>query len=324
MNKKVWKIVAALFVILLASVYYYSEVNKNWEALSSYTYQVRFGYLCLALCLFVLAYLLDVYIWRLCLDSNERGRKVSHLEIVSVMGISDLLRYIPGRIWGVSSQYFLLKKYRISKSEIIYINLICMIGSISVSAYLGLAYCFFYTNFISSSGALIGLVAILFINSAYIFWNSLFINKVIVFLNSFFKFNLQSFSYSRRNILKVQIIYVLSALLAAVSGYCLLRGVALPVSSGDMLVLLSSINISWLVSHFAVIAPRGLGVREGTMLLMLNTVVAAETALLFPVLFRVMISVVDLLFVVFALCLGVSGGAFTGSQTEPGSLHGSD
>ena len=216
----------------------------------------------------------------------------------------------------MAAQYYMLKSYCISKSEVVYINLICMIGSVFVSLYLVLVYFAFYSDFISANVAIVLLLVLFSINAAYIFWNSVFMNWIITFLNSFATFKLRPFFYSRGIMLNMQLLYVLGALLAGLSGYCLLKGVGLPSSSGDTLILLVSINVSWLISHFVVVAPRGLGVREGTMLWMLNKVVSVETALLLPILFRALISLVDLLFVVIALCVGWRNGAFRGGQVE--------
>lgn len=315
-NNKSWRIYAGSFLIAGSFLYYYLQAQKNWEGLRAYTLQVRLGYLCFSFGLFMFVYLLDVYIWQVCLNRNRKESKISEAEIVAMLGVSDMLRYVPGKILGILSQWHMLKKHSISKSEVLYVNLIYFIGSITVSLYLCVIYFLMNTDAVRPV-LVIGIAMVLLIaNVIYIIYNNVIINNIIVIFNEFAKTRLRPYSCSRWIILNIQAVCIFSALLSGISGYYLLRGVAIPVSPRDILILLISINISWLVSHFAVIAPRGLGVREGAMLMILKRVVSVETALIFPLLFRALVTIADLTFVSVAIIIGLRKGVLTPGHAD--------
>lgn len=309
MKGKVIKTVFAVGVIGLAAAYYGAELSRNRELLSHCTLTIDGGQLVLALFFFFAAYFHDIFIWKIFLNKNPGTSNLGIINIVSIMSVSDMLRYLPGRIWGVASQVYLLRNQAITKSEIIYINIICMLGTVSVSAYLLLAYLSWYSGWISSSMTFVVFAGIVALNLLYVLYSSSLLNKLIELVNKFSRLELLPFNCPRSLVFAIQLICLSSAAFAGISGFYLVRGVGLPVDPKDTFALLSTINISWVASSLAFVAPRGLGIREATMLALLHGVVATEIALIFPILFRVMISIVDLLFLLPAVFLYVRHGS---------------
>jgi uncharacterized membrane protein YbhN (UPF0104 family) len=83
-----------------------------------------------------------------------------------------------------------------------------------------------------------------------------------------------------------------------------------------MFAILASMSISWFIGSLAIISPGGLGIREGTMLLMLNNIVNIQTALIFPILSRVMYLVAEALLGLAALALGIKYKIFSSRKTN--------
>jgi uncharacterized membrane protein YbhN (UPF0104 family) len=72
--------------------------------------------------------------------------------------------------------------------------------------------------------------------------------------------------------------------------------------------------LSWLIGYFAFISPGGLGVREGVMLLMLSGIVDVRTALIFPILSRLMYLISEALLGLTAFSFGVKYGVFASKK----------
>jgi uncharacterized membrane protein YbhN (UPF0104 family) len=73
-------------------------------------------------------------------------------------------------------------------------------------------------------------------------------------------------------------------------------------------------SLSWLAGYFAVISPGGLGIREGLMLLMLRNIVNTQTALIFPLLSRLMYLAAEALLGLSALSLGIKYNVFSSKK----------
>jgi uncharacterized membrane protein YbhN (UPF0104 family) len=77
-------------------------------------------------------------------------------------------------------------------------------------------------------------------------------------------------------------------------------------------------SLSWVAGYLAVITPGGLGVREGTMLVMLLNVVDTRTALIFPIVSRFMYLISEALLGLTALFIGMKYKVFSSKQRPSG------
>ena len=298
-------------IILLIGYFYSLEIKKNWASLQNFKLIINTGYLIASLSFYLLAYLLETYIWQVCMNKHLGRHELNFPQSIAVVNSSGLLKYVPGRIWTYTAQLLWLKKYGISKSIVLYVNLICILGAVIVSLYLGLFYLALYTNLMNRTTFVLAAVLLIFLNSAYIIWNSSFMNKLIVLAGKLLKKEIQPLNESRSLILYIQFIYLCGALLTGFGGYLLAKGIGLPVPATGIFALLASMCLSWVVGYFAVISPGGLGIREGMMLLMLNNVVSVQTALIFPLVSRVMYLIAEALLGLTALLLGMKYSVFS-------------
>jgi uncharacterized membrane protein YbhN (UPF0104 family) len=98
------------------------------------------------------------------------------------------------------------------------------------------------------------------------------------------------------------------------SGYFLAEGLGLHIQAAELFAVLASMSLSWVVGYLALITPGGLGVREGTMLVMLNNVMNMQTALLFPILSRLLYLTAEALLGGAALFLGLKYDIFSSKE----------
>jgi len=308
---KTLRIAAFLIIIILIGYFYSLEFNKHWGSLRDFKFVIHFHYLFFSLFLFLITYFLETYIWHVCINRHIGRYALNFTQSIAVVNSSGLLKYLPGRIWTYTAQLLWLKKYGISKSVILYVNMICVLGSVIVSLYLGLLYLGVYTHLVSVQVIIFLLVVLALANGAYIVWNSLILNKLIAVAGKLFKKEIRPLNNSRSLLVLIQLIYGCSWLLLGLSGYYLAKGVGLNIAYNEVFALLASTALSWIVGYFAVIAPGGLGVREGMMLLMLSDIVSPQVALIFPILSRVMYLIAEALLGLIALFLGIKYKIFS-------------
>ncbi|MGC2064368.1 MAG: lysylphosphatidylglycerol synthase domain-containing protein [Thermodesulfovibrionales bacterium] len=315
-TRKALRIIASVLVLLLIGYYYSVEVGKNWASLQNFRLIINLNYLFLSLSLYLLSYLLETFIWKICINKHLGRRELNFLQSIAVVNASGLLKYLPGRVWTYTAQLVWLKKYNISKPIILYVNLICMLGSIIVSLYLGLIYLAMYTDFMSTTAVILSTVALLLFNMAYISWNSLLMNKLIALAARLLRKEIQPLHDSKALVFFIQLIYVFSWALMGFGGYFLARGTGLPIAFTSIFAILASMSLSWFVGYFAIISPGGLGVREGFMLFMLNNITGPQTALIFPVLSRFMYLISEALLGLAALSIGMKYKVFSGKKPD--------
>ena len=300
-----------MLIIALIGYFYLLEIEKNWASIRNLTLVFNIYYLLSALSFYLLSYLLETRIWQVCINKHLGRSELNFIQSIAVVNASGLLKYLPGRVWTYTAQLVWLKKYGISKSIILYVNLICILGSLIVSLYLGLIYLTLYTNLISIQLIILSFVVLILCNLAYVTWNSFLMNKLIALAGRLLKKEIQPLCDSKSLIIFIQFIYLCSWSLMGFGGYFLAKGIGLNLLYSDMFAILASMSISWLIGYFAIISPGGLGVREGMMLLMLNNIVTPQTALIFPILSRVMYLISEAVLGLMALLLGIKYKVFS-------------
>ena len=311
---KILRIAAFLIIIILIGYFYSLEFNKNWDSLQHFKFAIKFHYLIFSFFLFLITYFLETYIWHICINRHIGRHALDFTQSIAVVNSSGVLKYLPGRIWTYTAQLLWLKKYGISKSVILYVNLICILGSVIVSLYLGLIYLGLYTHLLSRELIIFLFFVLALTNTAFILWNSLILNKLIAIAEKLFNKEISPLNYSKSLLVFIQFIYTCSWLLLGLSGYFLAKGVGLNIAYNEVFALLASMSLSWLAGYFAVFAPGGLGVREGMMLLMLSDIVTPQMALIFPILSRVMYLAAEALMGLAAFLLGLKYKIFSAGE----------
>jgi hypothetical protein len=99
-----------------------------------------------------------------------------------------------------------------------------------------------------------------------------------------------------------------------IGSFFLAKGIGLDIPLESMIAILASMSISWFIASLAIISPGGLGIREGIMLLMLNNTVNIQTALIFPILSRIMYLAAEALLGLTALALGIKYKVFSSGK----------
>jgi uncharacterized membrane protein YbhN (UPF0104 family) len=105
-------------------------------------------------------------------------------------------------------------------------------------------------------------------------------------------------------VLGLLVLYVCAWLPGLLAHWLLARAIA-PVPSGEAFALLVALCASWAVGMLSIIAPAGLGVREGVLYVFVQSWMTSPEALLFVTLSRLLAFLVEVILTLAAFALSV-------------------
>ena len=292
-NKKKFLHCISFIVLLLMLYFFYKEFRNNWNIFHKYYFNINLIYIIIAFFSIFFAYIIDTFILHICINKHIARRRIPFLTNIAIFNTSNILKYIPGRIWGYMAQVLFFSKKRISKSEVLYVNFICFIGNFFSSILLGILCVIYYFPILEYKIKLI-LLIFLILDLTFIFWNTTLINILIRFINFHFNMEIQILHTSKFLLIGIQLVYLIHWYFVGLGGYLLAQGIGLEISFTNFYAILASMSLSWVIGYLSVITPGGLGVREGVMYVILNQVTNVQTALLMPIATRLLYLLVEL------------------------------
>ena len=300
----------SLAVIIVVAYFFYREFKSNWEVLHNYQFSIKLNYIIISFVLISIAFLIDAFIFQICINKYVERKKVSFLTSVVILSTSNLFKYIPGLIWGYTAQILWFSKKGIAKYKILYANFIYSISAIIVAIFLGIMPARYYFPIMGFKSEVI-LLILLILDLLFIFCNSTLTNFLIRVLNRGFNREIQILHTPKFLLIGIQIIYLIQWNLVGLGGYFLAQGIGLEISFTNFYALLASMSLSWVVGYLSVITPGGLGVREGIMYVMLNHVTDVQTSLIMPIATRFLYLLVELVLGCIGFLLAVKFRIFS-------------
>jgi uncharacterized membrane protein YbhN (UPF0104 family) len=120
-----------------------------------------------------------------------------------------------------------------------------------------------------------------------------------------------------RLMIDLGVLYLFSWGLFGLSLYCAGRGVALDISSADIVAITASISLGWAIGYLTALTPGGLGVREGVMFLVLDQTTSPHAALLLPVISRLLSLLLEVTLAGVGFVVGVKLHVFGDASSVP-------
>lgn len=301
--KKYWpflKNFIFLTIFILVSYFFYQEIVRNYDAISSIPFKFHYGFLVLAgICIASMSFTATVA-WHILIHSFPVQKKLTFSGSFSILNISALLKYIPGKVWTYALQLYLIKDLCISKYHFFLIFLIINIVSLSIQTALGLlVWTFFFSQLWMKILLLAGCLVFLVISLNVIN----VVNIIIRLTNRFLKQKFPPMEFSFKKILWIQSIYLVAIISFAVSGYFAAAGIGMFTTYRDALSIIVASLLSSVIGYVVVIAPGGLGVREFVMYWILNSVSNKPMALVLPIVTRLLLMLVDLIYGILGLAI---------------------
>ncbi len=263
-------------VVILLAIFYFlgRNLSSSWRELVAYDWDPNFGLLALSLVLTVAGGLLVAFGWGLIL--RVMGESLPHPAVLRIYYLSELAKYLPGKIWTAVGRVLLAEKEGVPKvitaASVGTMLIVLMVsGVLVVVATLPL-----WPN-LEVAGQLRYLLLLVPIGLLCLH-PRIFEPVLGWFLKKFEDVSLQV-RLRYRNILLLVLYWGVLWAIRGVATYYLLRAIyhgPLPSFLTASLLLAGITAISWIIGVVSFIAPAGLGVAEVVLVVLFGSLFGME------------------------------------------------
>lgn len=292
-SKNLIKYIIGFLIVAGAGYFFIREFYANYDSISKFNFKINWFYLLASQLLLILVSISGTYFWQLLLKIIT-SRQVNFSESLAIVNTSQLTKYLPGKVWSFALQMLLLSKKNISKTVVLYVNIFLVVTSFFASTFLGLLYLACFSP--NQKKLWLPLFFIfLIIYFGFIFLNQLCLKLLIKIVRKLFRKTINYTHIDVGWIIIFQLVYLLANAIFGITGYLLALGLGFSVSIQDMFAIAASLIIADMIGFIVLIAPGGLGVREGIMLALLGVLGDKSIALILPIGTRIEGMISDLL-----------------------------
>ncbi|MBT3985321.1 flippase-like domain-containing protein [archaeon] len=281
-----WSLAAVIIFFLV----WYFLLHYNQIDWSSIVFNPVF--LVISFVLLFLDYLMLANVWRVILKKLKSPLpfyKANKVYFASILG-----RYVPGKVMLLVGRIYLGGKEGVDK-KIIITSIILEVALLVVSGIiLFIPAIFFFDNIplwlIIISMSLIPVILVLLIPSLF--------KRILNFGLKLIKRKPIKLDLHYRDILEILVMHLGRWLIDAMAIYFLFRSIT-PLPYDIIYVLPGIVGISTVAGVLAIVAPGGVGVREGALVLLLSPFVGAPMAILLSLVSRLWYVIAEVLFAGF-------------------------
>ena len=307
MKKSYIKILRIFFTVIIVGgiIYFYiAQLNSNWNRIKSMKFSINPIWITVSVIFMMAFYLLTTYNWQLLINSQENKTRLNFRSSFAIMNISGLTKYLPGKVWAYAIQMFVLKDRGFKPSTVLFDNVVLLIFAISIPIFIGAQV---YILALLEIGIILKtlialLLLILYLLFLYFFENLL--KFMINLTNKVFKKTVEYKSLSKKQIYIIQILTTLEFLFLILANAFLCPGLHLNLNIGESIYIGVFAMLSATIGFIALIAPGGLGVQEIVLYSFISSRFGIETALIFPIIIRILLMFVDISLAITAAIVG--------------------
>jgi uncharacterized membrane protein YbhN (UPF0104 family) len=286
------RILTAVIVIVI----FYFLINRlvrNWQHIPFATLHFNIGYLAISFALLFVNFVFFVEGWRQII--RTLGGVITFRQAFWTMAASQTAKYIPGGIWFALGRMYLGKSDQL-RAEAIGVSVIIETGLTFIVG----AILFLFSVMITRTSSLLSIVIMIaaFFLSMVILYPPVLQTCIGICLRILKKPSMQ-FSVSYSSILFLSVYYI-CLWVAQIFGFHFLINSVYAVPTARIFDITATYTLSWMAGFVVIIAPSGLGVREGMMSLMLSSFIVTPLAIVISFLSRIWITIFEL----FMLLIG--------------------
>jgi uncharacterized membrane protein YbhN (UPF0104 family) len=309
MSRERLRALASAVAVAVAVVIFVRAGAGQWDLISHASVRLNPGWLAASFAINMLSFLADTLSVQLAYRAvASRPELLTFKRTIALYNVSSLLKYLPGRVWVLVSQVERATRGGLEAEVLLQANLTCTVIGTATGLMTGAVFLVTYGLRIDKGSvaafALAPLAAAVAGVAIYRFSP--------VALASLMKVLRRPMPPSFRlpsdgQLLWLFFMYVSAWIFTGIGGVTAWLAFGRPHSFNDVVLVGSSMGAGWTVALLAFVVPGGLGVREGAMLWMLDSSVGRETALLLPLLTRL----------IYMACEGFLGALGLAFAREP-------
>ena len=275
-------------IVLLAAVAYiaYGLVHE-WESLRQHKWALRWAPLLLSVPLAAGWFLCRAWLWERLLDSF--GYRVPYRRAFRTWVLSELARYVPGKIWIVVGRTYYSARDGVPAS-------IVVTGMAFELALVALSATGFFLVRAAAASRLVHIPGLWVAIGALLLLALAHPRIITPVVNAALRRLGQPMIPTQLHYRALLAMVAVCALmwLCMCGGFALLAVSIATVGAGDLIGIAASFPVAWVIALVSVVAPAGLGVREGVLAALLSGVLPEGMALVVALASRVWVTGVEL------------------------------
>jgi glycosyltransferase 2 family protein len=293
-------VLSALLVLSIIAYIIYIIISY-WNTIKSYPWTFRYPVLIASFLVSYLTFLAIPLIMQIMLRIFDF--KASFCACYRIIYLSQLGKYVPGKVWNMIAQYYLGRQHGIPKKDITAVTLLQVIINNLAGLYLAVLSSLIIMN------EKIFLFCLPFIVISPIIFFLISPDKLGRFFSLVYRIMKKEvitidFSFNVRDLIPVFLLYFINWIFVGISVFLFIDSVY-PLELSNLIYIISIVSISWLIAYLMIFTPAGLGAREGMMTLLLLPMMAAPIALTITILMRIWEIIVDLFAILIAVMISV-------------------
>ena len=251
-------VVAAIFYFLIRNLY------VNYERLSEYRFEGVYYRLFVSFALLLPVFVFNPLAWMRILRNMKEN--IDFRKAFAILYLSQLAKYLPGKVWSTLGQVYLAEKEGISGGKALFSSVLFQIIS-------------------CASGVCVFVISLLFWNRISLFLKLSIFGSFLVFslvllrlgaldrmidlvLNKLFKKNI-IVHLGTKTVINIFSILMLRWMAYGVAYYHFVKSFY-PIDAITAINFTGIYAISWLIGYVSLLTPGGLGIREGIQVYLLN------------------------------------------------------
>ncbi len=281
-----------VFALIIFGFIFYA-LFERLDQLREYEFDLNIGLLAggfLVLCLHYLIQGIISYIF-----AGKLNISVGFLKCWAFWMYSQLGKYIPGKIWIAASRAYLYKKEDIASINKISIQFILEQAFSTISVVIICVFSLFFINSDIFEQYYYGFIAL--IAAFLVFFHPAVFFRLLNFALSLVKRDrIEGFTFKYHEVFMILLLEIASWIPVGISFYLIINSIAV-IDPGTLVYIIAIVSFSFIVGFLVIIAPAGLGVRDGILILMLKDMLIESVAIIVTLVFRVVITVCELFLV---------------------------
>ena len=285
-----------LQAILIVVIFYFLARNLyiNWNKILEYDWNVNYYFLVFSLLLSIVITFLVALAWNLIL--RVLGGRLAHKRALKIFFITDLAKYIPGKVWTMVGKVYLCKKEGVpvatTSASVVIMPLIQAVSGILMFL-VSLPFWTRTSNFVNNLYFFFPLIPL-----GLVLLHPAIMTKLLNFVLTKLKQKPIELRIKYRDILVILLLMCGLWILNGVTNYFLIISIySFPVSLLPVLIGIFAIAG---VSQF--LTPSGIGVLEGVLTVLLSLYLPVHIAILIALLARAWKTVAELVCVAIMYC----------------------
>ncbi len=282
-------VAAKICVPLVVSFFIGRMIHANWVQVRAEPWQLDIGLLALSFALGATWHLARPWGWMRLIRGF--GHRLRYGDVYRIYRQSEVSRYVPGGVWQFASRIYLMGRLGVKPASCLAATLLDM----SLAALAAMVPAAWLAGAAASSLGLwqrYALLAFPFLASALVHPKAL--NAWAAPLARLLKQPYRNLEIRPREMLAIWASYVAATTLLALAMATLARSLLPGIGMQQFAFIAGCYALAWVAAMLTMVAPAGMGIREGILGLLLTETAAAGTALTLAVAMRLWVVCMEL------------------------------